>query len=382
MQLTDFPTLLRGMEDSRGKRVDRFNAALKVLDDALAADGIMKGHLKEATYTINNGIDDAWKVVINDVHIYAGKYETLDEVAQKLHYALNSPQVHVIPGYLKKAEAAAKKTKHAYVTDIVAFLTEIMPIITTIDTLKGKIVARQPKKERDPYEKYRAPAASLGAIGKVKAALEEIFEVYRIALTKSYADYFGRNVEAYLKLNAELRAIDPATFKNESKEKKAAITQKFLMLANLGLNVHQFLTKDKSEREKWLGDYYTSNWTKADNIEDKIAKAAEKEATYARDRFVYKNLVKFDSIVDKKNNLSEIAIVSHDLSLNGLEGTLKVQFADGSSFLAKNQVVTSVSVLGNDFTRAPLNFMDVKLPNGQKMPRPSEKRMNELFVHA
>jgi hypothetical protein len=386
MQLNDFPMMSAGIAARQGGegRATRIDSALKVLDDALAAGGIMKIRLEEAKFTINNAIEDGW-YAINDRYVNAGKFRDLGEIAGALHHNLNTPQIHVAASYLKRAVAAQKKLggPDGYVDAVVTFLTEIQPIVAAVDNLKGKIVKREPK-NTDPYEKYRAPAASLGAIGKVKAALEEIFEGHRVALTANYRDYYTSSVDAFLKLNTELRAIDPQAFREKSKEDQKVVDNKFQLHTQMSRAVMRFLNKagGAQERPVWVGDNYTYDWVKPADIDAQIAAEAEKDATAARDNFVMKNLMKFDSIVDKKKNLATIKIISHNLSLSGLEGTLKVSFEDGSSFVAKNQIVWSHSVLGKEFTRAPLTFHNVILPNGQNMPRPSEQRMNEVFVKA
>lgn len=66
--------------------------------------------------------------------------------------------------------------------------------------------------------------------------------------------------------------------------------------------------------------------------------------------------------------------------MNSLRGTLRFFFTDGSSFVVQNSVVWSHSIYGKAFNRFPLTFHDVIMPDGSKMPRPSEERMNTVFV--
>jgi hypothetical protein len=66
--------------------------------------------------------------------------------------------------------------------------------------------------------------------------------------------------------------------------------------------------------------------------------------------------------------------------MHGLTGTLVFTFHDGSRFTVVNQVVFVVNDRGTAFNRFPLTFHDVIMPNGKPMGRPSEERMNTIFV--
>ena len=96
--------------------------------------------------------------------------------------------------------------------------------------------------------------------------------------------------------------------------------------------------------------------------------------------FIVKNLTKLDSIVDAKGDVAIVTVISQNLGLCQLEGTLRVTFKDGALFDAKNSVVWTHSIHGKPFNRFPLTFHDVRFADGTKMPQPSEERMNTLFV--
>ena len=112
----------------------------------------------------------------------------------------------------------------------------------------------------------------------------------------------------------------------------------------------------------------------------KVLRLATSDAQSIRDAFIHKNLKKLHAIVDGKGNPLSIEVVREFLRMSGLEGTLRVCFDDGSSFLARNSVVLSHSVHGTPFLRYPLTFHDVVLADGSRMGRPSEERMNTIFL--
>ena len=96
--------------------------------------------------------------------------------------------------------------------------------------------------------------------------------------------------------------------------------------------------------------------------------------------FVSKNVRKLDSIVEAKGNFTGIDIVSKSLNPSGMEGRLRLRFDDGTSFEARSSVVMVWSASGKPFQRFPLTFHNVVMPDQTIMARPSEERMNTLFV--
>jgi hypothetical protein len=111
---------------------------------------------------------------------------------------------------------------------------------------------------------------------------------------------------------------------------------------------------------------------------------ATKQAEEIRDMFVAKNLRKIVSIVEAKEAagaaLTDLAVVSRQIEIGGFTGHFHAAFADGSSFDFANSVVWVMNQQGTQFNRYPLIFHNVKLAGGVKMPRPSEARMNQVFV--
>jgi hypothetical protein len=111
-----------------------------------------------------------------------------------------------------------------------------------------------------------------------------------------------------------------------------------------------------------------------------IARAeAEKIATAVRDAFIEKNTYRVSAIVNKKGNFAKAQLVrinpGHDYG-----GEVRFSFADGSSFLLRNKTVWKRSGYGVEFAQFPTTFHEVTLPDGSKMPQPSEARMLDVFA--
>jgi hypothetical protein len=120
-------------------------------------------------------------------------------------------------------------------------------------------------------------------------------------------------------------------------------------------------------------------------LERRWIEEAKKRAAEVQHMFINKNLWKFQEIVAKKGNLTDVKVISHRLNLLGLEGTLLIQFADGSHFTAKNSVVHFRGRRNKRqlFVRHPLTFHDVVMqPGNRTIWHPSEEKMKAHFAES
>jgi hypothetical protein len=107
---------------------------------------------------------------------------------------------------------------------------------------------------------------------------------------------------------------------------------------------------------------------------------AKRDAADIVDRFIYKNSGKLSFVLFTKNNMKSVKIENVRLGRGVVECDVLCDFKDGSSFTANNKVVFSYSKLGTPFYRFPTTFRDVKLPDGSRMAKPSEERMDTVFA--
>lgn len=118
-----------------------------------------------------------------------------------------------------------------------------------------------------------------------------------------------------------------------------------------------------------------------DGYRDILRKTADEQAAWAQDRFIYKNVMKLATIVERKGNLSNSTVIKGVVDRNGFGGEIRFEFADGSKFIVRNKIVLKYSVHGNPFLQAPTTFHNAVLPNGSVMPgQPSEEDMVEVFA--
>lgn len=277
------------------------------------------------------------------------------------------------------AKRLAKAPQHETVKPLVEAMTrfhaEVEPIAKAFAFFaadKSRIVKRQPKSEEERKAAFAPPPATTASLLQVKTMLETLvndqFEALVKRMAERYADMVSRFIEKRDQRLAEIAASD--------KPNRPYRLVDYLREAR-GAN-GSFLSKVLD------GDDYGRGTpqVKAD-AEQIIAGIARADAEEVREFFVAKNLRKIVSIIEAKEKqaaMTECRVVKHTLSIGGLEGAFVVAFADGSGFAFSNAVVFKVNSYGTAFNQFPLTFHDVKLAKGVKMPRPSEARMNTVFL--
>ncbi len=399
MQLADFPLFSAALAQCRNKHYSGWVAtSLEKLTQGLEDGSIANADFVDAKQYISRAFDYAWEAYQPDRHansplnIYDRyKKGTLPEnkkvetFLQGFHY----PQAHLNAGQIKKIKAFPADPAWAI---MLPFLEEIDPICQAVLDLKDKTVKRKPLTDEERHAaKYAAPASSSKDVEIVRGLLTEIVDAQYEALVKHFTDSnravlasFKRGLadaEGDVTKNKPSRfhrdtGFEPQytvawhfTYKDEGQFKGRVDSQAVMLLSNI-----------VDQTSKGYPAVYTTTF--AADADAKLIADAEKDAKEIRDLFVVKNLRKIVSILEAKgdDNFDTCKVVGNSVSLRGLEGTLRFSFKDGSAFTCQNSVVWAVSNRGTQFYRFPLTFHNVAMPGGAKMPSPSEKRMNTIFI--
>jgi hypothetical protein len=275
-------------------------------------------------------------------------------------YDYSVSSTHVVPGKLKKVQSALAKGPSAateFYKWLEPILVELAPVAAAVENMKGRIVKRQPKAAEDMHAKYVAPLASRESGKLVVDALTKMSQAIYDDFATAVFDFYVREAES----------LNGMTYDEQHKSK------------NDVLQLHAIWN---------AGDFYTTPRkpkTLMKNFKDTLRKEAKKAADEMQQTFVYKNAKKLASIMDAKKAGLETrpTILKAQAGAHGtFEGDMRINFADGSSFEVRNQVVFKRSQYGKWFTQYPTTFHNVTLPNGSKMGQPSEERMNEIFAKA
>jgi hypothetical protein len=128
---------------------------------------------------------------------------------------------------------------------------------------------------------------------------------------------------------------------------------------------------------------YGEDWTKPRwrrGAKKWLKDQAKQEADRVANTFIAKNLRKLGSIVDTKEKTSKLARceeLNTTFASGAFEGTFHLEFADGSSFDARNKVVYKWGAVCGPFCQFPTTFHTVRWPNGRIARMQSEQQMNE-----
>lgn len=376
--MTDaYPTLFDSLTKRRSATyAARVRLAIAALEAGKAAGSIPNPAFVEAKDMISRMVDEAWSDLYSTVN--AGSYHTQPTHIREWLGKHPFPYIGVsrfgaaLEKWLKDRPVDANLD--GFVQQGVVMMREVKALGALLDEMKGKAVKRQPKAEGEAEARFKAPPVSTEATRQVKTMLETLVNGQFEALVAAFETRYRNEIARFVKVRDEKLAEIAA-----SDKPKRIYPLSFYARQNSGVNMN-FLSKVLDT----VADYREITPVVRDDAEQITAATARADAEEVREFFVAKNLRKIVSIIEAKEKvgvaMTSCKPIAHTISLGGLEGAFVVDFADGSGFRFNNAVVFKVSIHGTPFNQFPLTFHDVKLPGGVKMPRPSEERMNTVFL--
>lgn len=377
----DFPILMSKLGEQRARWV---TGALQEINKGLEAGEIFNPRYNEAKESLNRAFSFAFDKMMNfDVANVYRRNQAGNPIPNDLEFLdLSNYDITLfkLPGIMKRIE---KIKSHDPVVDLyVPFLREIAPLAEVMAYLKDKVVKRVPKTDEEKrQERFVPPPPSSEAVAQVQKVLEEIADRAYQELVKNFTDYNNSVYDGFIRVREDAkrdkslnrpRRFHPAIVYDDDYSVYWHFTDKQTYMATSGRKGPMDSTS--------AGLIAGVERLPESQARVSLAKKAEEAAKEIRDSFVVKNLKKLASIIEAKGNFVSAAVVSEDVDLRGLTGTIRVAFADGSGFDAQNSVVFVVNSFNTRFYRYPLTFHNVKLPGGAKMPTPSEERMNTVFA--
>jgi hypothetical protein len=350
MNPNDFPIILDSLRaDTRKRPLENFERALHQFNVGLEVGEIPNVRWNDAKQDINRALSDAFDAYVRP--LTWGKLDEAPEAVQELVWE-GAPQLHTMVSWQKRMDNF--KLEHPLATAISAFLLETKPLAEAAEKLKKAIVKRAPKPLDEQKPRYSPPRASDGAIASVRSALQSITEGSYQSLRTAFVNIYTKELNRYL--DEQRSSTTPAKVRDRA--------------------TPPIVYKCTSLHRRADGRY---EFTELDDSAGIIGEVANRDAIEIRDSFIHKNLAKLASIVDAKQNLKSVDVISHRVDLAALRGSLRLKFEDGSQFDVQNSVVWSRSINNKTFLRFPLTFHDVQLPEGIKMKQPSEEKMNTEF---
>jgi hypothetical protein len=386
MQISDFPILTAACATGRSRSggparvLTNLETAIAFLNAGGAAGEIANQNFISAKDSVNRALESAWESIrdfdVMSSHRRRQAGTRMPEKTEAFFDAFMYPQAHTAAGALKRLD---KVPADPAVDSLRPLLVEIQPLCAAIQSLKDKVVKRQPRTEEERQAAiYVPPVATTKAAALAQSILEEIAQDAFERLVAQFTDYNLKTLADY-RLGQEAALADPSLMRVEKYDRTPSYS-----IAWHFTDKSEYKRGVNMARVQVLNRYVTDRnpITFVADIETKLREDAVKDADHIRKVFVVKNLKKIVAILDAKgdDNFLGAEKISYEISLAGLEGNIRFTFKDGSRFDVKNSVVFVQNSYGTQFNRFPLTFHNVVMPNGQPMKSPSEKRMNEVFA--
>lgn len=349
-------------------------ASITALAAGKAQGFVMNKHYNDAKERVNRALEIVWDEHVRAQFLNGGRWESLPREEYELECSINRPMAHTLGSVTKKLDKAGIDSPMTQAMR--AVVAAFQPAADLIAELKdkGMIRKRETKAETEAREApFRAPVVDSAPKAKIRALLTQIAETCRVALTARFRDQTQSLVTHYL-VSPEVEYVSYGRteyltpygfFVGRHKKNQMAQDPQAAAL------VESFIHYPRNGRP-----------TAKPGVDDLIIARAEKDADDVIRFFIEKNLGKLASIIEAKGGFETAELVNDSISQGGLEGTIVVTFADSSRFVVSNAVVWHRNQYGTSYNRFPCTFHAVRLPNGEMMKQPSEKRMHDVFVKA
>ena len=366
MPASDYPTLLASLST---RRAAQFEETVALLEGARAAGVIANAQYNNAKLPFSRAIEEAWKKVVEEPFFWNRDYCATETERTAIFAFSGAPAPHLMKGFNAKAAALGDTASGRAAR---AFLDEIAPAMALMAHAKTIAVKKVPKAPEAPLtEVYSAPAASGTAMALVNSALLEVTARAREHLATMIAErersLLSRYLQAYAEHETEFpqkRRMSPHDYSRKVGDGKSEPHVRMPLDA---------LTESVG---------YQGAYRQRPDAEEILARRGAEAADILCADFVNRNLQKLDSIVEAKGDFDRIEVIGQEMNPAGMEGRMRVSFADGSNFEARTSVVWSTSIYGKPFTRFPVTFHDVTGPEGDLGRKLSEQEMNEVFAAA
>ena len=264
------------------------------------------------------------------------------------------------------------------VTEIKAFLDESaskleswVPLIGMLKALKPYI---QKGRKLDPSKQkeiYVPPMQSKVSLSRVKNILDGLISKGQSSLEK----YFSKTwMETLRTLFKDFRKQDG----KDGKVEWGAMNEFFDILPVSWTKVLDYEGK--------VGHLMKESTTIKPSADKVIKKEAEETADLIAKKFVLKNMNKLTSVIGEKEKnsgakLIEVGAKSVKFRNGAFEGTMMLDFSDGTGFIVINKVVFSYT-MRSMVIRYPTTFHNVRFPDGSVKKMVPEKAMNTVWAKA
>lgn len=149
----NFPSVYSSRIRGAERQIIRFENVMETLNRATLNGSIRNTEMKDVKRWASDIAMDLWEEKISDVYSNCGKHASLPEDVRNLNFSIMIMGVHTLPSVDKKLQKT--KMSHPMIDAMRELVAELMPLATTIDSLKASIVkgrapSAEPPKEVNP----------------------------------------------------------------------------------------------------------------------------------------------------------------------------------------------------------------------------------------
>ncbi len=215
----------------------------------------------------------------------------------------------------------------------------------------------------------------------IETILRQLAENFRVALAYNRQRDDSNRLGTRLLLLAQLRSPGKTHPRNIWVTHG---TQGFLPNEFRQNRIKPFLTSVPRPREEYAnqGYFLKGGFTREEHVYSvspdapaMIAKQAAEEAEAAISSFVAKTGRKLNGIAENMGNMTKASLHGNTT----LQNTIRLEFADNSSFNMESDIIINHSVHGKPFNQFPSRFSNVIL-RGASVEAASEAKVKKLFV--
>lgn len=377
MPIDSYPLITATLPE---RRLNDFTQFLPELEKAIVDGRIANARYVKAKDAFSRIIETTWVEVVrkpyswNRDYIHGASQEEQD-ILSKLS---DPPQTNTLAKILRTAATMPDTEAGRAVNAVLAELDPVVSLIKDTKLLAVKRVAAPAAPSA--RETYQSPAASGTAVAQVLEELTDITAQARDGLISAISSRHEVMLSTFLKSardnqeqvgTSSRKRFDVYTYCRDLARKHGRGQADAYLRRKL-----EMVVSSRYEAEPGVRIFSP----KPDH-KTLIRNAATTEADNICAQFIEKNISKLAPIIEGRGDFVEMKILGRSVNPGAMEGRLRLSFTGEASFEARSQAVMSFSQYGAPFMRYPLTFHDVYLSDGSAMPRPSEKRMNEIFTN-
>jgi len=359
-----FPILLSALSP---RKQEQFTAAIAELDAGLSAGEIANARFGRAKETVSRALDYAWSASAQKPFSWNRDYlkGCSEEERTALYEISGPPQTNTIAKMTRRGAAIGDTEAGRAIRAVLAEAGEVLDMVKRSKEIAVK--KRPAARPQSATERYSAPAASRSAMAAVLGELQAITREARDGLAASLRERHEAILSRFMAAQEAHEGKGRFSVYDYARDIGKGRADPYIRQ-----KLEAVLTIDRQVgRERYI--------VKPDAPEI-MSRLAGEEADAICASFIEKNLVKLAPIVEGKGNYQDMEVIGRNVYPGAMEGRLRLSFEDGASFEARSQGVLSFSQYGTPFMRYPLTFHGVRLPGGDMMECPSEKKMNEIFA--